>query len=427
MSNRKATKKGYNIGNKTYLFTPRLNTGQEQPSTLVPTLPRDQRYANTQSILEQRDSILSSGIDAQGQKFRIRPVFNTYDGTTPNNHSQTMTTNRVGFLIQNEYFIPYFSKTKLSLTYYPLTSVESFYTTPVTFDVPASFFETQEDIAEGPGKPRVAFSLPGPSRSRRSLFIGERADIINDETEELAFQLQILNNLTSDSGNNTTAFRDPLDMSFQAQSIDYIVQYSGIDNPDTPLFTPDTDYANTINYYINVYTSGSVGSSDTVAPTCPECRRKRFVPTDQGLCGPSGTESCTDIGHTFENGPFYDTFRQAAEAIGFRFIGNEGDDETDSSNYDSTDVGLYVAGAVVDEVIHFKRVPYSPAGKKLDFVECAEAAAQIKQFEISWGTDAALVEEIYATGQALVLASGRAKYPNATSHILCPTYWKFVT
>ena len=52
MSIRKATNKSYNIGNKSYLFTPRLNTGQRQKSSAVQPLPSDQKFANTDNILK---------------------------------------------------------------------------------------------------------------------------------------------------------------------------------------------------------------------------------------------------------------------------------------------------------------------------------------------------------------------------------------
>tara|TARA_Y100000004_G_scaffold137799_1_gene156160 strand:+ start:288 stop:1610 length:1323 start_codon:yes stop_codon:yes gene_type:complete len=425
MSIRKATNKSFNQGNKSYLFTPRLDTGQEQPSSAIPTLPSDQQFANTDNILKPNstsDSDMDVIIKRKGS--RVKPVFNNYDGTTRNNHTQIVTTNRVGFLIQNELFVPYFNKTRLAFTQYPLISKDNFY--------------GMHHLADGRLAPLITFSIPGPNSYRHffsqlSYELAVTPPILNDdfeiidETEQLSFRMSELSNLTAGSGETQIEFRDPFNMSFQAQSIEYVTDYSGISNPDSLLFNRVENYGDIRDYYISVYTSGSEGASIAVPPSCPECRRKQFTAIDAGLCGPSGTESCPDVGHNIEDGPFYDTFRQAAEAIGFSFIGNEGDNEEDGSNYDSTDVGLYVAGAEIGEVIQFRKVPFQPNGKKLNFVKCAEAAAQITQFEISWGTDASLVEEINATGQALVLASGRAKYPNPTSHVLCPTYWKFVS
>jgi hypothetical protein len=414
------TNKVFNIGTKTYLFNARLNnraTGDDD--ALFEALPRNQKTASEDRSSEKVLNLIYDDGDVTQEEtrdIRIKPVFNTYDGTTANNHSKEITTNRVGFLIRNDLFIPYFNATELAATYYPLTSLDNFNRT--TSDYPEIFFDSQDNVSEGRGKPRVAFSLPGRGSRVRQILSGDPIAPLNDETEELQTMIDSLSELN---------FRNPFDTSFQPQDTEYVPQFEGISNPDTPLLTTVENYGDVINYYINVYTSGSFSGGLTVPPECPECMRKQFVPVDAGLCGPSGTESCTDIGHSIDSGPFYDTFRQAAEAIGFSFIGNEGDNENDGSNYDSSEVGLYVAGAELSEVIGFRRVPYSPAGKKLNFVECAEAAAQMTQFEISFGTEATLVEEIYATGQALVQASGRAKYPNAISHIICPTYWKFVT
>ena len=409
--------KVFNIGNKTYLFNARLNnraTGDDDP--LFESLPRDQKLATEDKLVEKVGNLIYDDGDVtqeEARGIRIKPVFNTYDGTTVNNHSKEITTNRVGFLIRNDLFIPYFSAIELGLTHYPLTSLDNFNRT--TPDYPEAFFDSQDNVSEGRGKPRVAFSLPGQGNRMRQIFSGDPIASLNDETEELQTTIDSLSELN---------FRNPFDTSFQPQDTEYVPQFEGLSNPDTPLFTTVENYGEVINYYINVYTSGSFSGGLTVAPKCPECMRKQFVPIDAGLCGPSGTESCRDIGHSIESGPFYNTFREAAQAMGAVF---DGGDPDDASNYDTTDVGEYVLGAPLGEAIGFRRVPYSPAGKKLNFVECAEAAAQMTQFEISFGTEATLVEEIYATGQALVQASGRAKYPNAISHIICPTYWKFVT
>ena len=164
-------------------------------------------------------------------------------------------------------------------------------------------------LPDGMLAPLITFSLPGPNSYRYDRLLSYDRTVpvptLNtdvqqiDQTEVLAFSISVLNNLTAGSGSEETsvAFRNPFDMSFQAQSTEYIADFSGISNPDSLLFNRVENYGDIRDYYISVYTSGSEGASIDVAPSCPECRRKRFTAIDAGLCGPYGTESCTDVGH----------------------------------------------------------------------------------------------------------------------------------